>query len=135
MHDLKCAIEMMVRISFELRNSNYESQCNFAYTWSKILSLEWSLKLRNSNYASQCNFAYTRSKILSFEWSFKLRNSNDNSNCTLFLSCENRQWLACKNSPSVIQRMRLVTSTLKTQHTIAETFLRRWKLARVLWLP
>ena len=30
-------------------------------------------ELHNSNYALQCNFAYTRSKIQSFEWSFKLR--------------------------------------------------------------
>ena len=35
--------------SFELHNSNYASQCNFVYTWSKILSFEWSLKLRNLN--------------------------------------------------------------------------------------
>ena len=31
--------------SFELRNSNYASRCNFAYTWSKIPSFEWSFKL------------------------------------------------------------------------------------------
>ena len=35
--------------SFELPNSIYASRCNFAYTWSKILSFEWSLKLRNLN--------------------------------------------------------------------------------------
>ena len=48
-----------------------------------------SFEMRNSNYASWCNFAYTWSKILSFEWQFKLRNLNDHSNCTLLLSCEN----------------------------------------------
>ena len=48
-----------------------------------------SFELRNSIYESRCNFAYTRSKIQSFEWSFKLRNSNDHSNCALLLSCKN----------------------------------------------
>ena len=39
-----------------------------------------SFELRNSNYPSRCNFAYTQSKIPSFEWSFKLCISNDQSN-------------------------------------------------------
>ena len=37
--------------SFELRNSNYALWCNFAYTWSKIPSFEWSFKFKLHTFA------------------------------------------------------------------------------------
>ena len=50
--------------------------------WMTVRTIIWNVQLY-SNYTLRCNFAYTWSKILSVEWSFKLRNSNDNSNCAL----------------------------------------------------
>ena len=76
-----------------MRNSNYESRCDLAYTHSKILSFESSLDLYISNYASRCDFGVhtvqtTVFRILiqnaHFQLKLKLRT---------LLSCENSLWL------------------------------------------
>ena len=51
-------------------------KCPIQITHRGVILCTHSPKFCHSNYASQCNFAYTRSKIPSFELSFKLRNSN-----------------------------------------------------------
>ena len=58
--------------SFELCNLNNHSNDGILDRVYAKLHHVW-FELRNSNYESQCNFAYTRSKRTSFEWSFKLR--------------------------------------------------------------